>query len=203
MKRVLEDVRGRLERLGDELMLQTFQEWTTSFDALHERQSLQMLEGCFNAVWDVYKATLIDPSYYFSIHELLLFSRLASVNLVVTRYEQNNCYVLGSTVTSSHMSSAVYVRLQGDNSGRVRGHFERMWKMSEVEECRVALIFECETKAEEETRRVAAAERAAKQVAEEKIRENEETLSMQAEDRRQQEHVLHAHDDAEDTATRR
>ena len=119
MKRVLERIRIRLET-GDEWMLQTFQEWITSFEALHEMQILQMPEGFLNAVWDVYKETMKHPEYYFSIHELLLFARLASVNVVITRYQQDTYHVVGSTLTSSDKLAVVCVCLGGDNSGRVR-----------------------------------------------------------------------------------
>ena len=151
MKRVLERIRIRLET-GDEWMLQTFQEWITSFEALHEMQILQMPEGFLNPVWDVYKETMKHPEYYFSTNERLLFARLASVNVVITRYQQDTYHVVGSTLTSSDKLAVVYVCLGGDNSGRVRGHFERIWKRSDFEEARIAWILECEMRAEERPR---------------------------------------------------
>ena len=48
------------------------------------------------------------------------------MNVVVTRYQQDNFHVVGSTLTSSDLSSVVYVCLGGDNSGGVRGQFERI-----------------------------------------------------------------------------
>ena len=65
----LERVRTRLHTLGDDLMLQAFQEWTTSFDAIHENETVEMPAGFLNAVWNVYKETMKDPRYFFSIHE--------------------------------------------------------------------------------------------------------------------------------------
>ena len=49
----------------------------------------------------------------------------------------------------------------------------------------------------------AAAEGVAKEVAEETIRSKEETLRINAEDKKEQEHVVHAHEDAEDLVKRR
>ena len=120
----------------------------------------------------MYKEIMKHPEYYFSIHELLLFARLASVNVVITRYQQDTYHVVGSTLTSSDKSVVVYVCLGGDNSGRVRGHFERIWKRSDFEASRIAWMLECEMRAEEKQRQVAAAEEAAEQVAKEKTGQN-------------------------------
>ena len=60
----LESVRTRLQTLGDDLMLQAFQEWTTSFDAMHESETLEMPVGFLNAVWNVYKETMKDSRYF-------------------------------------------------------------------------------------------------------------------------------------------
>ena len=63
----LESVRTGRQTLGDDLMLQAFQEWTTSFDAMHESETLEMPAGFLNAVWNVYKETMKDPSYFFFV----------------------------------------------------------------------------------------------------------------------------------------
>ena len=108
-----------------------------------------------------------DPSYFFSIHELLLFARLAKVTLVVTTYQQDEFCVAGSTGSVEDTSSVVYVCLSGDCGARVRGHFERMWTKKEVDENRRAWDVECEMRAAS----AAAAERSAKQLTEERSRE--------------------------------
>ena len=105
------------------------------------------------------------------------------MNLVVTTYQQNMFGVIGATLAAENTSTVAYVSLSGDNSGRVRGHFERIWTRSGVDEMRAALVFECELKTERERTRVAAAERAAKQLAEEANQENEETRRMGVEDK--------------------
>ena len=84
-------------------------------------------------------------------------------------------------MTSSDKSAVVYVCLGGDDSGRVRGHFERIWKRNDFEESRIVWILECEMRAEEKQRQVAAAEEAAEQVAKEKHRAKQPTLRMNAE----------------------
>ena len=86
---------------------------------------MQMPARFLDDVWVVYKETLKDPRYYFSVQELLLFARLAKVNLIVTSHRQNEFCVAGSTVASEDQSSVVYVCLGGESVGRVRGHFER------------------------------------------------------------------------------
>jgi len=62
----LESVRTRLETLGDDLMLQAFQEWTTSFAVMHESETLEMVAGFLNAVWNAYKETMKDPRFFYS-----------------------------------------------------------------------------------------------------------------------------------------
>ena len=125
------------------------------------------------------------------------------MNLVVTTYQQNMFCVAGATLVVENMSTVVYVSLSGDNRGRVRGHFERIWTRSDVEEMRAAWFFECELKAERERTRVAAAERVAKQSAEEANQEKEEKRRKDTEDKRtNQDHDTHVEKDAEDEAKR-
>ena len=109
LRTALNNVRTRLAALNEDGMLRDFQEWTDSFDALHEHETLQMPQGFFSSAWNVYKATMQDPSYFFSIHELLLFARLARVNLVVTTYQQDEFCIAGSTGSVEDTSSVVYV----------------------------------------------------------------------------------------------
>ena len=45
MRTALNNARRRLETLNEDAMLRDFQEWTDSFDALHEHETLQMPEG--------------------------------------------------------------------------------------------------------------------------------------------------------------
>ena len=114
---------------------------------------------------------------FFSIHELLLFARLARVNLVVTTYQQDKFCVAGSTGSVEDTSSVVYVCLSGDSDARVRGHFERMWTKKDVDENRRAWHVECEMRAERENARGAAADRSAKQLAEKRSRENKKDIT--------------------------
>ena len=124
-----------------------------------------------------------DPSYFFSIHELLLFARLARVNLVVTTYQQDEFCVAGSTGSVGDTSAVVYVCLSGDSHARVRGHVARMWTWKEVDENRRAWDVECEMRAAREDARAAAADLPARQLTEEKNREAREIDDMEAEDR--------------------
>jgi len=64
MRTALNNVRTRLVALNEDGMLRDFQEWIDSFDALHEHETLQMPQGFFSSVWNVYKATMQDPSYF-------------------------------------------------------------------------------------------------------------------------------------------
>ena len=98
----------------------------------HEHETLQMPQGFFSGVWNVYKATMQDPSYFFSIHELLLFARLARVNLVVTTYQQDEFCVAGSTGSVQDTSSVVYVCLSGHSHARVRGQRRTSMKTEEL-----------------------------------------------------------------------
>ena len=93
-----------------------------------------MPEGFLAAAWSSYKATLQDPGYYFSIHELLLFARLAKINLAVSTYTNQEFRYAGATMTGENLTSIVHVCLADEGTGRVRGHFERMWKRTEMDD---------------------------------------------------------------------
>ena len=183
MRASLERIRGRIESLRDRNMLAAFQEWTMSFQALHDNHTLDMPEGFLAAAWSTYKATLQDPRYYFSIHELLLFGRLAKVNLVVTTYTNNEFRYAGATSTGHNLTSIVHVCLGDDRTGRVRGHFERMWKVSEIDESQEAWSVECDMQAERKRLREAEDQVVAKEAEAEKRKEKRESEEMKAEEK--------------------
>ena len=135
---------ARVATLGDNAMLDALREWKTSYNALHETQTLTVPDGFLAAAWRCFKETLQNPHYYLSMHELLMFARLANINLVVSTYDNATFHFAGATFSYENSAEIVYVCLDNNNTGRVRGHFERMWTCVDWNDTRDAWAVELE-----------------------------------------------------------
>ena len=113
-------------------IVRLLEEWRTSYDALHGDATFEVPEDLYVAAWQSYKEAIAHGDYYFSVDELLVFARLAHVDLVITTYQNGVFKVAGSTFREESPSSLVYVSLNDNGATRMRGHFERIWPCSRL-----------------------------------------------------------------------
>lgn len=95
-------------------------------------------------VWGICRKSLLDPAYYFSYSELLLFAELTDTILVIARHAGSNFEIIGTHTSMRRDPVHAYFSLAGSGGrqSRVRGHFERIWPMHEYAECCVAYELE-------------------------------------------------------------
>ena len=97
-------------------------------------QLSQSPEGFAQLVWESFKEALRADDYFLSVPELLLIVRLSGVSVVATTYSANVFKVVGGSFAGAVDGDIVYVSLEDDGSGPVRGHFERMWCVAEMDD---------------------------------------------------------------------
>ena len=131
--------------------------------------------------WTSYRNTAFHVSYHLSTSELLLFARLARLNLVVTTHRRQHVRIQGSVLSPGALEPIVYVSLEDNGHGAVRGHFERVWPVRDIHVLRE--VFE-NTRAEEVARAQAkreaddVARRAAAEAARAEEKKEEEVMAQ-------------------------
>ena len=83
--------------------------------------------------WTSFRSTLLHDQYYLSTSELLLFARLARLNLVVTTHHEQPFHIQGSVLPPGALAPIVHVSLEDNGHGAVRGHFERVWPVRDID----------------------------------------------------------------------
>ena len=79
--------------------------------------------GFLAVAWPVYRQAILDPSYYFSTSELLLFAHLGGTKLVTALYSNGAFAVVGATPGAAR-ADFVFVSLECSGEDTERGHFE-------------------------------------------------------------------------------
>ena len=91
-------------------------------------------------VWPAFCAALRDDRYYLSVDELLVVCKCARQSVVVFQQVAGVLRLIGGCAAAG--SDPVFVALSGNNSRRVRGHFERLFIAEELEEVKKAHLHE-------------------------------------------------------------
>ena len=108
-------------------------EWVASFEESTKEVVCDEPRGFLAVAWAVYRQAILNPAYYFSPSELLLFAHLGDTNLVTTQYSNGAFAVVGATPGAAR-GDFVFVSLECSGEDTERGHFERIWPREEMDE---------------------------------------------------------------------
>jgi hypothetical protein len=103
-------------------MLTTFLAKVRACDALHLQGTLP--HDFESRAWPAYVSCVQDPRYWLSCDELLFFCLLGAVSVAVFERRGDVLRLTGSHLLAG--AAPVAVKVDGNRSGRVRSHFERL-----------------------------------------------------------------------------
>ena len=130
-RRVLEEAKDQLQPTSLEYAL--LRTWAETFNDVCA-VTLDAPPQFEALVWPAYKRAMCDPGYYFSPSELWLFAIITQTPVVFTLFKDGEFTIIGGTTTGGHArKETVFLSLGDDGSGRVRGHFERIWQQGHLE----------------------------------------------------------------------
>ena len=133
--------RDRLETVVSEIdalyltdvLLAALVKFTHAADAFAQVGLLCMPEDFAERAWPAYLETVMDNSYYFSIEELIVMASVAGITLVVFKARGGLYSLGGSFRAGAGERETVFVKLDVRGRQRIRGHFERCFRTSQLE----------------------------------------------------------------------
>lgn len=116
-----------------DIFLAALVKFTHAADAFAQVGLLRMPEDFAERAWPAYLETVMDNSYFFSIEELIVMASVAGITLVVFKARGGLYSLGGSFRAGAGERETVFVKLDVRGRQRIRGHFERCFRTSQLE----------------------------------------------------------------------